>query len=381
MRAPLAFQVLACVVALVAGIEACSSNTVIQGAPTDGDDGGVPGEGDGDAGPGSADGAASDGGRATVPPQRIASTRYSTVVLTSSGRLKGWGPLSTVATSNPNDIEDLGDDHVVSITSGTDHFCDLHSDGSVKCWIDSHGSEKAVGFGDCTRDANGMCAIAGVNDATAISAGSFTTCVTRKTGKVACWGRYGNTATTLVEVPGVSDAVQVAVGSDTFVCALSTRGTVSCFGGHASLLPLFAAPDLPAKATALVAATTTGFSDTRVCALLETGDVSCWGAIEAIKTIPKLRGAKAISFDVQQSCALHDAQTVGCINSLDPYGASTPESTVPGLSDIAYMGVNVNSLVGAVGVCAITSQDAVYCSSPDRATGGYTAATRVVGIP
>ncbi len=204
----------------------------------------------------------------------------------------------------------------VEIAAGDHHFCARMSDGTVRCWgSDEFGAlgagtprdpkdpppKDAPDAGAKDVDAGAPSAaklVAGLTDATQISAAGTTTCARRKDGSVWCWG--GNTMGQL----GLSDratfdysphpdagpvalrspAVRVDVGPGN-ACAVLTTGEVWCWGTNEKLQ--LARPDAEAAYVlgtgaaklAPYAVARTTFGTNTGLGLTATGELVSWGAV------------------------------------------------------------------------------------------------------
>ena len=136
---------------------------------------------------------------------------------------------------------------VTQIAAGERHFCALLSDGTVRCWgTDTSGSLGRGELGGGTDAGIGPQAVAGITNATQISAGaqSNTTCVRDAEGDVWCWGdnsdaqlglgdRDSDAHPTPTQVALVSQVARVDVGQAN-ACAITDSGKVYCWGANDS---------------------------------------------------------------------------------------------------------------------------------------------------
>jgi alpha-tubulin suppressor-like RCC1 family protein len=173
---------------------------------------------------------------------------------------------------------------------GSGYACVLSS-GAVSCWGDN--SQSQLGLAPDTNPHVAPISIGGLPSITSISAGQSTPYAMGPGGAVYGWGYNANGEAT----PGACDAGSVmapsvvfdagmkeVAGGSGFGCALSTGGTVSCWGNdlHGQLGPAVDAGPLtkcqtPATITGLAQVTrlTVGFA--HVCALKSDNTVWCWG--------------------------------------------------------------------------------------------------------
>ena len=115
-------------------------------------------------------------------------------------------------------------DHVVALDVSNVHSCAVLEDGRVACW----GDNTCGGLGADGPASSRPVFVPGITDAVEVAAGSELTCVRSVRGEVTCWGQekgkpYGPRA-----VPGVC-ARQLTVSSS-MGCALDCQGQVRCWG-------------------------------------------------------------------------------------------------------------------------------------------------------
>lgn len=189
-----------------------------------------------------------------------------------------------------------------AFSTGGSHACAVSTAGKVYCW----GANSRGQLGDGTTDASALpIEVPGITDAIAVDAGASHTCVVRSEGKVSCWGsnsggQLGNGITlevveypgyppytvpseefssTPLEVPGLSDVVQISAGFDK-TCAVVADGTARCWGynyngdiGNGSFTPATS----PATVVGLDSVLEIETTDVVTCARLASGEVNCWG--------------------------------------------------------------------------------------------------------
>ncbi len=131
--------------------------------------------------------------------------------------------------------------------------------------------------------------VTGVDDAVQLAVGGGHACALRRTGTVVCWGkdmdgqlgdrRAGNGVSSdhPVEVAGLGDVTAIAAGTNA-TCAVS-KGSVWCWGSlaefHASPKPMWAEP---AQIAGIDGAVEVTVAETEACARSGTGTVQCWTA-------------------------------------------------------------------------------------------------------
>jgi alpha-tubulin suppressor-like RCC1 family protein len=221
---------------------------------------------------------------------------------------------------------DLGGQHAIAVSGGTQHTCAILVGGSVRCW--GFGVKGQLGYGDPNNRGDGVCVAnvdpmlpancdAKVSDgapvflgsgrtAVAISAGGLHTCAILDDGSVLCWGegvdgQLGDGNTNNVgdaQQPGYAGrpvdlgpgrtATAISAGDD-HTCAILDNASVLCWGdgangelgyGGAGNVGDTQTPGSvgsvnlgPGRTAAAISA-----GGTHTCALLDNGSVRCWGS-------------------------------------------------------------------------------------------------------
>jgi len=225
----------------------------------------------------------------------------------------------------------------VGLAVGGGDSCVLRSSGHVDCW----GWNQYSQLGNGTQASSGTpVEVQGVSAGVQLAAGGDDSCVVLPTGHIDCWGWNGfgqlgdgteenglEPGSPPVEVEGVSDATQVAVGDHS--CALLSTGHVECWGNNA-----FgqlgdgseANSSTPVQARGVTNATQVAAGSYHSCAVLSTGHVDCWGEdragelgdgkIEESSTIPVevqgITNATQVVLDGYHSCAVLSTGHVDC---------------------------------------------------------------------
>ena len=228
----------------------------------------------------------------------VATGAFHTCALLQSGALKCWGA---------NDKGQLGDgtqterhtpvqvsglsSGVVAVTAGGEHTCAVLSSGAAQCW----GSNDSQQIGDATGNDRSvptpvMRLTSGV---TMVTAGAAHTCALVDTGTVKCWGDNtvgqlgdGTTwnASRPVSVTGLTGTTAFLAAGAWHTCAVSTTGTVSCWGSNmagqlGSDLWVEAYKTRPSLLLDLASdASMVAGGGGHTCVVEDTGDVECWGA-------------------------------------------------------------------------------------------------------
>lgn len=190
---------------------------------------------------------------------------------------------------------------IEEIASGHWVTCVRFSTGHVACWGANSLGQTGDGSAPFTNTVRpSPILVVGLSDATQIGIGvsqafgqtESHACALRASGQVVCWGanRFGQTgspATTLGQatpaaVPGLSDAVEIAVG-DAFSCARRADGTVVCWGSQASGRlgngsTAEASISTPVSVSTLSGVVSlVGSHDAFACAEVGASEPRCWG--------------------------------------------------------------------------------------------------------
>lgn len=147
--------------------------------------------------------------------------------------LGGGGPTPVKLASAPR---------MISLTAGAEHTCGVGEDGRAWCW--GHGKEGRLGDGDLGDHERATPAqIPGLSNVVQVAAGSNFTCARLASGDVWCWGNGANgrlgegggeedegaNRALPVHVQDLSDATAVAAG-EAHACAARSAGGVVCWG-------------------------------------------------------------------------------------------------------------------------------------------------------
>ncbi len=183
-----------------------------------------------------------------------------------------------------------GVDDAAGIAVGRHHSCVRRADRSVACWgRDEHGQLGNGAAGDSTSPSP----VVDLTDAEAIAAGGLHTCALRAGGTVVCWGynvagQLGDASTasrgTPVEVSGVTNAVGLSAGPDASTCAVLATGRVHCWGWNADGQLGDRTTDsrsIPVEVEGVTDAVEVAVGSSHTCVRHTGGSVSCWGRNDA----------------------------------------------------------------------------------------------------
>jgi alpha-tubulin suppressor-like RCC1 family protein len=182
------------------------------------------------------------------------------------------------------------------LATGDNHTCAVLSTGSVECWGSNANAELAFDpdMGPEFCDDAAACSmvpveIPGITDAVEVTAGLYGSCALLTTGSIECWGADSvgqlgdggseSLSSTPVDVTGISDATQIAGGS-TSTCARLATGAVECWGENSyGQLGNGTTSDsnVPVQVSGLTGSVQVDANGPNACAVLANGQVYCWG--------------------------------------------------------------------------------------------------------
>ena len=291
----------------------------------------------------------------------------------------GLGYESPIHTS-PGEVADVGS--AVGVSAWGHSSCAVIEDGSAHCWGDN--SNGRLGNGT-TADSSTPIQVLGLDEAKKVSMGAGFACALRTTGDAVCWGLNNNgqlgdgttqTRTSPEEpVSGLADVSDIAAGGH--ACAVKEDGRVVCWGPNyegqlgngrteLSTVPVEVAPGHAGLFRARRVAVGELFS----CALSTDGTVACWGDNDfgqlgagdlesAIvpRQVQGLSGVVEIGAGPRTACAVQDNGAVWCWG----YQADGEFSNSNVPVQIGNLAGAVSAAAGAASLCAETDDGAVYC--------------------
>jgi alpha-tubulin suppressor-like RCC1 family protein len=325
----------------------------------------------------------------------LATGRFHTCALTSTGGVKCWGSNlagqlgdgTTTQRSMPENVNGLTGDITLLVT-GESHTCALTSAGGVKCWGSNHSGQLGDGT---TTDSTIPVDVSGLSSGvTALATGQMHTCALTSSGGVKCWGynwagQLGDGTTTQrntpVDVNGLTSVVTALEGGWYHTCALIGGGKVKCWGWNGSGQLGDGTTDnrsTPVNVSGLsggVTALAAGVEHT--CALLNGGGVKCWGwnnygevgdGTTTQRNTPVdvrglTKGIKALDAGAYYTCALDNSGGVKC------WGKNRLGQLGDGTTTNHSRPVDVNGLTSSIAMiaagdghtCALTAGGGVKC--------------------
>ncbi len=266
----------------------------------------------------------------------------------------------------PTVVPGLAD--VVEISGRNDTTCAHHGDGHVSCW--GSGIQGSLGDGKDEDSAHGPQTVAGVTDVVQVVG----TCARTSKGEVKCWG---GGLLTPKSVPGVSDAIDLAVARSQDIYVLRATGDIVAVSprltGDYTTLP---APPRVAKAKQIAI-------NTDLFVLLDDGSVvRIPGRTGTPVAIPELgpgstvevRAGWSIIFDADFQCVRAKDGTVRCWGGdfdgevgIDRPSAVRVATKIPKLGGVKLLRANVGQFTG--GAFAVLTDGSIWAWGADRALG------------
>ena len=273
---------------------------------------------------------------------------------------EGVAPLPRAPTPTPTPT----DERFPKIGSTPSHSCALFENGQVACW--GANTYRQLGDGTWERRSEPT-RVKGISDAKDLSVTEYGACVARANGSVACWGApWGPEATEIKDLPGVT----AVAAWDSAVCGVRPNGGVVCYG----------LPDRgdyhrivkgPAEIPGVVDAVDVALGDAGVCVLHVCGRVSCgslpWIRGEDRERPPELTpigglddaraiamGSYSVASHYVRTCALRANGRVSCVVS---GGVAAPAEPL-GMKD-GFVAIG-----GGQGICALDAAGRASCFSP-----------------
>ena len=300
---------------------------------------------------------------------QVSVSRGRTCAVRHSGQVSCWGRndlqewLSTAA---------LSDVEMIAISANDlnqFHSCVLHEDRTVSCWgLNYYGR---LGQGPDDKAHYRPIKVPGIDDAVTVAVGLYHTCTSHADGGVSCWG-YGENgqmgdgtrdhARSPKRVPGLRDVTAIAAGSFT-TCAIHVDGSLSCWGWGSGLSPR--------KVSGLQDVSSVAIGPHRSCAVTAAGSVHCWpldARLLAVR-VPGVGEAVAVSVGDQTVCLVHRDGGVSCWGERNEAGQIGDGTTTPrsrpvrlaGLSGAAAVSTSSGSSGGEAHTCAVRAGGSVYC--------------------
>jgi alpha-tubulin suppressor-like RCC1 family protein len=193
----------------------------------------------------------------------------------------------------------------VSLASGVFGSCAILAGGTVSCWGRDVNGELGISPSSPGTCGSESCIttptlVPELTNVTQLQVGENVGCALRADGTVWCWGRnvFGSLGLGDVDagyavhppapVPGLDDAVAIAVGVGDHVCVIRADGSVWCWGNNrfaGTGQPLSGSPlclgtpctRAPTQVAGIANVRAIGLGTYHSCALTDADQVFCWG--------------------------------------------------------------------------------------------------------
>jgi len=174
---------------------------------------------------------------------------------------------------------------VATVAGSRDSTCAITVSGALKCWGANFSGQLA--YGPTTSQPSAVNALGLHSRVIAVGGGRAHTCALTSSGSVKCWGlnaagQLGDGSRELrvkpVDVQGLSGGVTAISMAESYSCALTDAGGVKCWGLHPGLTALQTDQRTPIDVAGVasgVVAISAG--DDFMCILNAMGAVQCWG--------------------------------------------------------------------------------------------------------
>jgi len=204
-----------------------------------------------------------------------------------------------------------------AVSAGSYHTCILRSNGTAACWGDRSDGQATPATGVFTQ----------------INSGDMHTCALRDTGTTVCWGDNGLGQAS----PPADTLLQVSAGTN-HTCGLRSDNTLICWGDEDPL-------QTPPVGSYLQLST----GDFHNCAIRNDNALVCWGENEEGEASPPTGTFQQVSAGSYHTCAIRSDNTLACWG-LDEFGQASPPA-----------GTFIQVSAGADHTCGIQTNNVLVC--------------------
>ena len=288
---------------------------------------------------------------------------------------------------------DGDDDFAGADGDSRDSDSDAHLDADADSVDNRETHSEDADSGDTDGDTEGEAEFIIPRVAPMISAGNYHTCMTLSSGEAYCWGnndagQLGNGTTThepvyspsfVVGLPGLTR--QLSAGWQNS-CALTTEGSVFCWGYNMRQFPVWSQPEDPISTPVKIAGlsedvTALSLGSMFACALTHSGSVYCWGEngsnqlgdgtstdrLSPVAVIDLPPNVIAVSTGASHACAMTGEGDVVCWGG-NQYGQIGDASNLPRSSPVHVKNLSDKIIAISAGgyhSCALTRAGTVQC--------------------
>ena len=324
----------------------------------------------------------------------VSSGDWHTCAVHTSGAVSCWGDGQDsnqfgqlFATAVPVGVPSFSD--AVSLSAGSGFTCAVRESRNISCWgMNNFGQ---LGNPEPQYFSPAPVAVVGIDDATALTTGSAHSCAIRESSRAVCWGinyhgqlghgQDSGISYEKVQVAGIDNATNISAASS-HTCAVHATGEISCWGsnwrgqepsGESSISHL-----LPVKIDGITTATAVSSDLGVTCATLASNEASCWGFFLNTALVTNDDGSSSpvplmwedtpditrIETGGSHACALHDDGTITCAGA-NWYGnvGNGEFGTSISWAPVKVVGIDdaVDVSLGFAHTCAVHSTGEVSC--------------------
>lgn len=251
--------------------------------------------------------------------------------------------------------EIFGVDDAVEVAYLGDHACVRRANGKVACWGWNTAGQLGLA-GDVGASIKHPTDLPGVQ-VDRLAGGGHTTCGIEPSGQAICWGNIGifssdpatGAGQTPVPVPGAPHAVDIALSASEGAVVLAD-GSVLHWGNAEA--PLAMVPGITDAVKVAVCSTWDKHPPT--CALRANGTVVCWTNITPVTPVADLAGVVQLSgAEYGNLCARTGDGRVVCLTNY----------VAPGVINVTPLDIHdaIDVSAGNKGVCAVRQNGSIAC--------------------
>ncbi|MCY3952329.1 MAG: hypothetical protein OXG69_07250 [bacterium] len=300
---------------------------------------------------------------------QVSTSRGRTCAVRRNGAVSCWGDGHLQEWLSTAGLRDVGMIDITANQVGHFHSCVLHRDGTVSCWGFNYYGRLGLGVDNRARYLPER--VPGISDAVSLAVGTYHTCVAHRDGGVSCWGygadgQMGDGSSEHVRspqrVPGLA-GVATVVSAPYASCAIHHDGGLSCWGWQLDRVPR--------RVPGLSGVVSAAMSRDRTCAVSGGGRVYCWSPELRARPVrvPGIEDADAVTVGDHAVCVVHRDGGVSCWGEKNDAGqlgdgGRGPRSRpfrLEGLTGVTAVSMTGDAPEGEAHSCAVRGDGSLYC--------------------